>query len=755
MKETSLLLPLLLICFLFQNSIAQTARERSVQVSAIVQESPARIIFSWPSDNTASGYTVYKKALSDADWGTPIANLPSTAVAYTDTDVVVGQGYEYAFYKKKFDDVVTNVCVPSGSTLRFDITDMYDIGLCCSFGYGGYEVAGCNQTFASGDDFGSFDTHTFTVCSESPCTDLTITLTPDMFPNSTSWTLTDVGTNIELANSGGVGAFISERPKYGYIYAGIKVPAQESRGTILIVGESTVSNALSPEINQLRLDCILDGWKVKRLTVNNTDPVTAVRSSIQQIWQNTPDLKSVYLLGHVPVPYSGDIFPDTHAEFRGAWAADTYYGEMNGTWTDNIADRATAFFEHNHNVPGDGKFDQGGIPTKMELQVGRVDLSNLPAFSLDEIELTRNYLIKSHNFKVGAFSFERRALVDDNFMVQFAAPAASGYRNFAPMFGASNIDEVDFLTNLNSSSYLWAYGCGSGSHISCAGVATTEEIASSNLRNVFTMLFGSQFGDWNFENNLLRAPLAQGSTLTNCWAGSPAWTFHHMAMGYPIGYSALRTMNADIDDYLPGPQLVHLGLMGDPTLRLHPVQSAFVYSIDTENNQNTISWNPPTGEDYEGFYVYRSETLNGDYTRISNNIVTGNSFTDTNPLVGNNVYMVRTVKLETSGSGTYYNLGLGSVDSIDFVVATEEFEVITLSIYPNPNAGQFQINWNAVNASKMDLQIYDVTGKLVYTKSFGSNIDQANLNLQSLPSGIYLLSMKGKEQTHFEKLIIE
>ncbi len=753
MKGKYLLFLVLNFSFLIQNLTAQTARQRSVQVSAIVQESPARILFSWPADDTATGYTVYKKALTDNNWGNPIATLAGNAVSFTDSNVNVGQGYEYAFYKKEFDNVVTNVCVPSGSTLRFDITDMYDIGLCCSFGYGGYTVEGCGQAFASGADFGSFDTHTFTVCNETPCTDLTITLTPDMFPNSTSWTLTDTSTGMELANSGGVGTFISERPKYGYIYAGIKVPALENRGTILLVSEASLSNSLSAEISQLWNDCIQDGWKVKRLTVNSTDPVTSVRSSIQQIWQNTPDLTSVYLLGHVPVPYSGDIFPDTHAEFRGAWAADTYYGEMNGTWTDNIANRATAFFEHNHNVPGDGKFDQGGIPTKMELQVGRVDLSNLPAFTLNETELTRNYLIKSHNFKVGAFNVERRGLVDDNFMQQFAAPAASAYRNFAPMFGASNIDEVDFLTNLNNTSYLWAYGCGSGSHISCEGVATTEEIANSNLQNVFTMLFGSQFGDWYYENNLLRAPLAQGSTLTNCWAGSPAWTFHHMAMGYPIGYSALRTMNADIDDYLPGPQLVHLGLMGDPTLRLHSVKSAIVYSVDTENNQNTISWNPPIGEDYEGFYVYRSETLNGDYIRISNDIVTENSFTDTNPTVGNNVYMVRTVKLETSGSGTYYNLGLGSVDSIDFVVSTEAIEANNLSIFPNPNHGQFNVEILSNQQKDAVLKIHDLTGKLFYETKLDTN--RETITLTDFPAGIYMLSIDGENLKYREKLVVE
>ena len=40
--------------------------------------------------------------------------------------------------------------------------------------------------------------------------------------------------------------------------------------------------------------------------------------------------------GHVPVPYSGDIVPDGHMpDHVGAWPCDGFYGDMDGTWTDN------------------------------------------------------------------------------------------------------------------------------------------------------------------------------------------------------------------------------------------------------------------------------------------------------------------------------------------------------------------------------------------------------------------------------------
>ena len=117
--------------------------------------------------------------------------------------------------------------------------------------------------------------------------------------------------------------------------------------------------------------------------------------------------------------------------------------------------------------------------------------------------------------------------------------------------------------------------------------------------------------------------------------------------------------------------------------------------------------------------------------------------------------MVRTVKLETSGSGSYFNLGLGQVDSIDFIVATEDFEENKISIFPNPSQGQFQIELESNNLSNTVLQIHDVKGQLVYNSQLETNNRTAQVNLQSLPSGIYMLSLKGADINHFEKLIIE
>ncbi len=670
MKKLSLIIGILLF-LVSQNIFSQMpgAEERSVQLSATVENNPAKINLTWKADAGASKYIVYRKSLEETSWGNPIANLSGSATSFVDENVVVGEGYEYAFFKEDFAPRVDTVCIPNGTQVNFTINDMYGIGLCCSFGLGYYEVKNCGIVQATGDDFGLNDSAIFTTCDDgSGCSDVIVTMKTDMFENSTSWILKNNLTNEVYLTSGSVGSFVKPRPEYGFIYAGIELPEIEDRGKILLLVENSLTTPLAAEIEELKVDYIKDGWRVIQREVDATDNPTDVRAMIQNLYATESELKSVFILGHVPIAYSGDIFPDTHFELRGAYPADCFYGEMDGTWTDQTVNNTTANFDIYYNTVGDGRFDQSVIPTgEVELAVGRVDFFDMPSFGSSNQDLIQQYLQKNHSFKIREFQPVRRALIDNNFNQSFAAPAASGFRNFSTMFGADSIFNLDYFSTLENESYLWSYGCGGGSIVSSMGVGNTSDFVTSDLQSVFTMLFGSQFGNWAYPDDFLRAPLASGQTLTNVWAGNPPWTFHHMAMGYNIGYSTLKTQNGNDGLYLGnGAQLVHVALMGDPTLRMHMVEPSTEIVFVPGSNSIDLTWDEPMDEDVFGYHIYRADSLYGKFERLNNDVLTDTFFTDTDPLTGENWYMVRTVKLENTASGSYFNLSLGRIDSIIF-----------------------------------------------------------------------------------------
>jgi hypothetical protein len=355
---------------------------------------------------------------------------------------------------------------------------------------------------------------------------------------------------MELNARGSGGAWLNG---YGYVYAGANLPFTESAGKVLLVVDSYVSSALAGELATFQSDLIASGWSVARRDVSRTSSPVEVRNQIRAE-HSASNLRSVVLVGHVPVPYSGDIAPDLHESHKGAWPADGYYGEMDGIWTDSSVNVVSFDHEDNDNRPGDGKFDQSEFPGAVDLEVGRIDFWNLPAFvAQTEVDLLRNYFRKNHEFRRRGFTAERRGLIRDNFGdLDGDAPAVDAWRHYAQFFGPGNIREVGpggFFSTLAGESFLWAYGCGGGGYTKADGVGTTSDFAAADPKAVFLILHGSYFGDWNNSDNFLRAAIATPNyTLASVWSGLPHWFMHPMGLGTSIGYCTRLSQN-NLSDY--------------------------------------------------------------------------------------------------------------------------------------------------------------------------------------------------------------
>ncbi|MEI6021498.1 MAG: T9SS type A sorting domain-containing protein [Bacteroidota bacterium] len=722
-----------LLCFFIFVSgliIAQSVTDPAVQVSAVVQNNPAKITLNWIGNATSTSYQIYRKLKTAPVWGNALATLSGTINQYIDNSVSLGTNYEYKITR-------------TGS------------------GYAGY----------------------------------------------------------------------------GYINAGIEVPEISNRGKLVLLIDSSFSATLSSEISRLIYDIEGDGWDVRRHDVSRSASVYHVKSLILNDYHvDSLNLKAVFIFGHVPVPYSGNINPDGHPDHLGAWPADCYYGDIDGNWTDSFITSTTASPARTQNVPGDGKFDQSTIPTDLELQVGRVDFSNMPAFSQSEFQLLKNYLDKDHNYRKKIFQAIKRAVIDDNFgYFSSEAFASSGYKNFAPLVGNTNITAADYITSMTGNSYLWSYGCGGGSYTSASGIGATTNFTNTNLQGVFSMLFGSYFGDWDSQNNFLRAPLAQGNILSNVWSGRPHYQFHHLALGENIGYGLLITQNNN-GLYFDSPtgitgRWIHNALMGDPTLRndvLSPVSNV----VATRNNSNCyITWSASTETAIAGYNLYMRNDSFNVYTKLNASPITGNSYTHT-CLVYKGIYkyLVRAVKLEQTPSGTYYNMsegisdtafntndirsiaafnytvignkvafhnlasypstfawdfgngilssianptatynnnGLfyvqlaaasnclndttGTVVNITEVGLTKSQLKNTTSIYPNPNQGRFKV-LNSLNKN-FDLRLFDLLGKMVFEQKNLPN--DSEVILEKFPKGIYVIEINVEEATFREQVLID
>ncbi len=463
----------------------------------------------------------------------------------------------------------------------------------------------------------------------------------------------------------------------GYVCAGMNIDVKHSQGNVLLVIDSNYIVPASNEIELFKRDLIKDGWKVLVQYAGRGEDPSVVKNRISSC-NSASSIEGVILLGHIPVPYSGNIAPDAHSDHIGAWPADIYYGDMcasvNNMWHDAVLVNTSASSIRNHNVVGDGKYDISSIAssTSTKIFVGRIDVSNMSTISTDDVALFKQYINKNHAYKSSTKKFKMQGLIDDNFGYFYGeAFAQNGWRNLSSLVGPDNVVEGDYMTDMKNDSYLWSYACGGGWNTGATGVGTTQSFKSNQIESVFTMLYGSYFGDWDVSNNFLRAPIASpSSTLVSFWAGRPNWFMHNMSLGEPIGYSFLNTVD-NVNSYFPkgyANAQIHQSIQGDPTLKMYMYEAPTgLEAFETSNGNNVkLQWQASVDQDVVGYYIYRASNVNGDFQLLNNNPVTTLEFVDTNPIPSSNslasaAYMVRAVKLEQTETGSFYNLSPGEI----------------------------------------------------------------------------------------------
>lgn len=66
-----------------------------------------------------------------------------------------------------------------------------------------------------------------------------------------------------------------------------------------------------------------------------------------------------------------------------------------------------------------------------------------------------------------------------------------------------------------------------------------------------------------------------------------------------------------------------------------------------------------------------------------------------------------------------------------------------LQVFPNPTAGDLALRWSVTINRPLDLQLFDLNGRLLRTQTVGGATKAASMNIVDLPSGIYLLRIDG------------
>ncbi|HOG20719.1 MAG TPA: T9SS type A sorting domain-containing protein, partial [Salinivirgaceae bacterium] len=91
---------------------------------------------------------------------------------------------------------------------------------------------------------------------------------------------------------------------------------------------------------------------------------------------------------------------------------------------------------------------------------------------------------------------------------------------------------------------------------------------------------------------------------------------------------------------------------------------------------------------------------------------------------------------------------------VDVNVGIEDVENSALTIYPNPNNGNFTLDFNNING-KVNYQICDTKGSIIISDDFvvnGNAMKEVSLNIAP---GVYYVKLITETQSLVEKLVVE
>jgi subtilisin-like proprotein convertase family protein len=165
------------------------------------------------------------------------------------------------------------------------------------------------------------------------------------------------------------------------------------------------------------------------------------------------------------------------------------------------------------------------------------------------------------------------------------------------------------------------------------------------------------------------------------------------------------------------------------------------------NQQCTGSADMNVTFDAQGAVLTCASPTSGIYKPASLNIDTFNGFNQ----IGNWQFGFKDVV--ASNAGTINSIDLEVCTQTLELLANESFAFQDFRLYPNPNNGNFTIQFNSNSSSKVKVDVYDIRGRKIYENEFhNSDFFNENIKLNNVLSGFYFVDITNGDKRVVKKI---
>lgn len=127
-----------------------------------------------------------------------------------------------------------------------------------------------------------------------------------------------------------------------------------------------------------------------------------------------------------------------------------------------------------------------------------------------------------------------------------------------------------------------------------------------------------------------------------------------------------------------------------------------------------------------------------------------------NGQVMNGTWVLRVLDSFSQDGGAINSWSLNLCSTQAVPLNTNENTLQDLSLYPNPNNGNFTVSFNSNSTKKINVEVYDIRGRRVYNNEYQNNgYFNENINVSNLQSGVYMVKVQDGDNQLTKKIVIE
>lgn len=146
----------------------------------------------------------------------------------------------------------------------------------------------------------------------------------------------------------------------------------------------------------------------------------------------------------------------------------------------------------------------------------------------------------------------------------------------------------------------------------------------------------------------------------------------------------------------------------------------------------------------------------GNNPAISGTVIPVQALSAFNGESMNGTWTLRVLDSFAGDGGTINGWTLNLCSNTPVALAVSETEIQDFALYPNPNNGSFTISFNSNSSNKINVGVFDIRGRNVYSNEYQNNgFFNENVQLANLQSGIYLVKVQDGDKQITKKIVIE